>query len=86
MARHEDVLVARVVLGPGAGMAVSVHGFTAAELGVPLVEISGAMESLHYLTIEQAEQLAEGLHLACRVARGERLPTALDQFLERHGT
>lgn len=84
MARREDVPLARVVLGPAAGMAVSIYGFTAAEMRVPLVEMTGALEDLNHLTVEQAEQLAAGLQLACRVARGEVVvPSHLDQFLVR---
>lgn len=83
VARRTDVPVARVVLREGDGEWVSIYGFTAAELRVPLVEMTGALEDLRHLTIEQAEQLAAGLMLAARVARGELLPTALDHFLAR---
>lgn len=81
MARREDVPVARLQMGKSPHLAVSVYAFTAAELGVPLVEIGGC-EHLRHLTIEQAEKLAEGLLLASRIARGEVLPTQLDRFLE----
>jgi hypothetical protein len=83
MARREDVPVMRLSLGRSSHQAVSVYAFTAAELGVPLVEIKGAVEYLEHLTTEQAEAFAAGLMLAARVARGEVLPTALDQFLEK---
>lgn len=85
MARREDVPVMRLSMGLSAWPAVSIFAFTAAEIGVPLVEIRGG-EHLDNLTVEQAERLADGLRLACRVARGEAPPTALDQFLERRGT
>lgn len=82
MARREDVPVARLVLGKTA--AISIHGFTAAEMRVPLVEIAGAVEYLHHLTVEQAEQFAAGLMLAARVARGEVVAEKpLDAFLEK---
>jgi predicted P-loop ATPase/GTPase len=86
MPRRTDVPVARVVLGPGPGMAVSIYGFTADEMLVALVEISGAIEDLHHLTVEQADALADGLKLAVRGARGEVLPTALDTFLQKART
>lgn len=86
MARsRQDVPVARVQISKRSDMAVSIHGFTAAEMGVPLVEMQGALEYLEHLTIEQAEKLAEGLLLAARVARGEALPTALDAFMAKRG-
>jgi hypothetical protein len=81
MARREDVPVARLVIGKGAGQAVSIHGFTAAEISVPLVELTGDLEGLQHLTVGQAEQLAAGLMLAARVARGEVVPTPFDAFL-----
>lgn len=83
--RREDVPVASIVLREAMGLklAVRIHGFTAAEMGVPLVEIAGPLEDMQRLTIEQAEKIAAGLLLAARVARGEKLPTALDAFLQR---
>ena len=83
MARREDVPVARVSLGKQPWQAVALHGFTAAEMIVPLVEITGALEDLQRLTIEQAEELANGLLLAARVARGEVIPKPLDAFLAK---
>jgi len=77
------VPVARVVLGQSLGMAVAIYAETAADIGVPLVEVVGALEHLQHLTPEQAEQFAEGLKLAARVARGEVLPTPLDEFLSK---
>jgi hypothetical protein len=81
VARREDVPVVRISLGKQPWQAVSVYAFTAAEMGVPLVEIKGAVDYLEHLKPEQAEKFAEGLLLAARVARGEELPTPLDAFL-----
>jgi hypothetical protein len=83
MARREDVPVAQIVLGKFPGQVVAIHGFTAAEMIVPLVELTGALEDLQRLTIEQAETLANGLLLAARIARGEVLSTPLDEFLAK---
>lgn len=84
MARREDVPLARIVLGPQPGQAVSVHAFTAAEMRVPLVELAGALEDLQHLTTAQAEQLGGALLLAARIARGETPPpTLFKQFMEK---
>jgi hypothetical protein len=84
MARREYVPVFRLKIGRGEGLFVDVHGFTAAEMSVPLVEIAGARDYLQHLTVDQAEQLADGLKLAARVARGEAVaPSPLNEFLER---
>lgn len=84
MARREDVPIFRLKIGRGEALSVDVHGFTAAEMGVPLVEIAGGREYLQHLTVDQADQFADGLKLAARVARGEVVaPRPLDDFLER---
>lgn len=82
MTLNDHIAVASLVLGKGPGMVVYIHGHPAAVLGVPLVEIAGpGREHLQHLTIKQAEELAAGLLLAARVARGEVLPTMLDRLL-----
>jgi len=86
MARREDVPAARVLFGKGPGQALSIHGFPASEMGIPTVECSGDLDGLRFMTPETAEQLADGLRLAARIARGEVLPTPLDQFLEKNKT
>lgn len=77
------VPIARVQLGEPSHMAVSIYADTKESLGVPLVELAGAIEYLQHMTPEQAKQLADGLVLAVRAARGEVLPTPLDEFLNR---
>ncbi len=81
---RKDLPAARIRLGNGAGQAVGVYGHTAAELGVPTVELAGDLEGLQYLKPETAERLAEALQLGARLARGETMPTttALDVLLE----
>jgi hypothetical protein len=81
MARREDVPVARIELGRSC-QAIAVHAFTAAELGVPLVEITGAREALQHLTIEQAVAFGNALLLAARIAAGETPPpTLFERFI-----
>ena len=82
MARRTDVPAARVVLGQSPGCAVSIFGFANTEYRVPLVELSGTIENMQHLTIQQAEDIAAGLLKAVRLARGETIPTALDAFLQ----
>ncbi|UGY23222.1 hypothetical protein HU675_0035485 [Bradyrhizobium septentrionale] len=65
------------------GQGVSVHGETAIEIGTPLVELRGALEYLQHLTPDQADEFAAGLQLAARKARGEPVPSPLDQLLAR---
>jgi hypothetical protein len=87
MARREDVPVLRLKLGNGAGQVVDVHGFPACVYGIPLVQISGGLEYLEHLTIEQAEQLANGLMIAARMARGiQPPPSALEEFLSKRAS
>lgn len=62
---------------------VDVFGETDAELGVPLVELAGRVEQLRHLTIGQALQLSAALELAARHARGEHVPTALEEFIAK---
>lgn len=83
MARPEDVPVARVSLGQQTWQSISIYGWPASELGIPGVEVRGALEDITMIEPETADRLAAGLMLAARVARGEVLPTALDQFLEK---
>lgn len=83
MARREDVPIARVPFGRNPWQALMIYGWPASEMGMPSVEVRGDYESMNLMKPEIAEQLAEGLKLAARVARGEVLPTALDQFLAK---
>jgi hypothetical protein len=82
MALRDDVPIARVELGSGAGMAVSIYAFTTEDMGIPLVEVVDHRDCLQHLKPETAEKLAEGLLLAARVARGEPRPDALATFLD----
>lgn len=82
--RPERMPVARVNLARDASqIAVTIYGEPAETIGTPLVELAGALEFLRHLTPAQAEELAGGLTLAARQARGEPMPpTALDGLLE----
>lgn len=77
------VPAATVLLGKGPGQCVSIYGLPKAELGVPTVAVSGALEDMQFMMPETAEKIAEGLMLAVRQARGEVLPTPLDDLLAR---
>lgn len=72
--------VACIRLGRSANMRLEIRGETAEAIGVPLVELTGH-EYLRHLTPDQADEIAIGLAMAARMARGEKLPTALDEFL-----
>lgn len=67
----------------GKNSQLEISGVTAAEIGVPLVELRGNLEHLGNLTPEQADQIAHALTNAARIARGEPKPTALDQLLAK---
>ncbi|EJN14725.1 hypothetical protein PMI42_01698 [Bradyrhizobium sp. YR681] len=84
MALRRDVPVLRLPVGSSSHQIVNVYGFTAEEIGMPLVEIAGLGCQLN-LTIEKAEKLAEGVMVAVRRARGEAAPTPLDEFMKRRG-
>lgn len=77
------VPVAQVLFGKGLGQAISIYGLVAAELGIPTVGVTGALEDMQAMKPETAEQIAQGLLLAVRQARGEALPTPLDAFLAK---
>ncbi len=84
MARREDVPVAQVSFGRSSRDKLSLYGWPSAEMGVPTVELSMAIEGCgRFMSPETAEQLADALKLAARAARGEVSPTALDGFLAR---
>jgi hypothetical protein len=76
--------LARLVLGNGAGDAVGIHGLTNADIGHPMVHLTGYIEGLGYLTPQQALALAEALLCAVAAARETGLdPVAtLQKFRE----
>jgi len=80
MGRGLDVPIA--VIRTGRDHSVSVYG-DATSYGIPTVELTGDLERLRCMRPEDADQLADGLRLAARAARGEVLPTPLDEFLKR---
>lgn len=80
MGRRLDVPAA--VIRTGRHSNVSIYG-DQATYGSQTVELIGDLEQLRCLRPEDAEKLADGLKLAARMARGEAIPTALDQFLQR---
>jgi hypothetical protein len=80
MGRRLDVPVA--VIRTGRDHSVLVYG-DAASYGIPTVELTGDLERLRHMRPEDADQFADGLKLAARAARGEALPTPLDDFLKR---
>lgn len=83
MARR-DIPVRHIATGPGGlSRSVGIYGHTADKLGIPVVEIGGDLEGLQLIRPETAEQLAQALLLAARAARGEVLPTVLDEFLAK---
>lgn len=85
MAFRKDVPVLRLELGShNICHALNFYGFTAEEIGMPLVEITGPGVQFN-LTIEQAQKFAEGMAAAIRRARGEVMPTVLDEFMKRRG-
>jgi len=65
----------------GLGQSVVIYGTT--DLGIPAVEVAGDLEGMSCMTPDQADRIADGLKLAARAARGEVLPTPLDEFLKR---
>jgi hypothetical protein len=76
--------VARVQTGKSLLRSVAVYGHAkGGELGIATIELSGDLEGLQCMLPETAEQLADALRLAARQARGEQIPTALDDFLAR---
>ena len=77
------VPAARVVFGRGLGQSIGIYGTTAAEIGIATVEVAGDLEGMGAMLPETAEKIAAGLMLAARVARGEVLPTPLDDFLSK---
>lgn len=83
----EKLPTARITLGRGPGMSVTITGTTEAEIGTPLVELRGGLEYLEHLTPDKADELASALTRAARVARGEPpQPTAFDEWLVKRKT
>ena len=81
---RKDPPAARIALGKNAWDAVNVYGHPeGGELGIAIVEITGDIEGLQHLLPDTAEQLAQGLLLAVRLARGEAVATALDELLAK---
>lgn len=77
------VPAARVMFGKSTERSVGIYGSTAAELGIPAVEIAGDLDAMQTISPEKAEELADALRLAARVARGEIVATPLDDFLAK---
>jgi hypothetical protein len=82
MGRGLDVPAA--VMSTGRNHNVQIYG-DATAYGIPTVELTGDLEQLRCMLPEDADKLADGLRLAARMARGERIVTALDEFLGREG-
>lgn len=56
-----------------------------ATYGVPTVELQGVMlDQVRCMRPEDADRFADGLKLAARLARGETVPTPLDEFLSKN--
>ena len=77
---HRSILPAAIVDFGGCHK-ISVYGHTDV-LGIPTVEINGGGMDC-YLRPVDADRLAAALTLAARIARGEKVPTALDELLAK---
>ena len=77
------MMTGRITLGRGgAGVVLEVCGVTAAEIGLPLVELRiDILGAPLNLTVDQAEAIAAALQLGARRARGEPMETELDRLL-----
>lgn len=85
MALRTDMPAARVSLGPHADQGITFYGHAeGGSMGIATVELAGCcLESARFMTPETADRFADALKLAVRAARGEKLPTPLDTFLEK---
>lgn len=83
MPLRTDMPAARVSLGEHDDQAITFYGHArGGSLGIPTVELAGGcLEYARFMTPDTADRFADGLKLAARAARGEALPTALDEFL-----
>lgn len=82
MGRRHDVPAG--VLKTGRDASVLIYG-DAATYGIPTVELAGDLDQLRCLLPEDADRLAAALTRAAKMARGEHVPIALDEFLARRG-
>jgi hypothetical protein len=79
MTRRTDVPAAIIDLGNHTKLWI--YG-DQATYGIPTVELTG-IDALNCMRPEDAERIADALKLAARLARGEQVPTQLDEFLSR---
>lgn len=68
---EENTVTAQIILGRGANQVVQIAGLTEADIGTPTVAVCGYLDGLEHMTPERAEEFAEGLKAAARLARGE---------------
>lgn len=85
MPLRTDMPTARVSLGPHQDQAITFYGHAkGGSLGIATVELAGcSLESAHFMTPETADKFADALKLAVRAARGDAIPTALDELIAK---
>lgn len=72
MKQGENVpATAQVIFGRGPNQVAHISGFTAAEFGIPTVTVGGCLDGLEHMTPARADEFADGLKAAARLARGE---------------
>lgn len=82
MGRRTDLPAA--IVDFGGGTKVWVFG-DRASYGISTVEmqVQGFLGPLNCMRPEDADRLGDALKLAARMARGDEVPTALDQFMQQ---